>query len=64
MADFSIQDHGSICILTALTEAAQQWVAENIPEDAQRWGVNGVVVEPRYLSDIVAGAINDGLEVE
>ena len=61
--DFTITNHGSIVIIEPLTEAAIDWVAEHIPEDAQRWGRAGVVVEPRYVGDIVAGIEADGLEI-
>lgn len=61
--DFRIDNHGSILILNALTPAAQEWVADHIPEDAMSWGAHGTVVEPRYMGDIVDGIINDGLEV-
>jgi hypothetical protein len=64
MSDFTIQNEGSIFILYANTDAAKQWVADHIPADAQTWGTNGVVVEHRYIGDIVAGAQGDGLIVE
>jgi len=62
--DFIVQNHGSIFILQALTAAAQEWVADHIPDDAQTWGANGIVVEHRYISDIVDGIQGDGLSVE
>lgn len=62
-ADFSVDNQGSISILWAKTEAAEAWVAEHIPEDAQTWGRNGTVIEHRYVRDIVEGIINDGLTV-
>lgn len=61
--DFRLSNHGSICILFAVTAAAQQWVAEHLPEDAQTWGRNGTVVEPRYVGDIVDGIEADGMVV-
>lgn len=63
MADLSVQDHGSIMILTPHTDAGREWIDEHIPEDAMTWG-GGIVVEPRYMEAIVCGAIGDGLEVE
>lgn len=61
--DFLVQNHGSICILQALTEAAKDWVNEHLPEDAQTWGTNGTMVEPRYLQPILAGIEADGLSI-
>jgi hypothetical protein len=63
-SDFRVSNHGSILILFADTQEAQDWVAQHIPEDALTWGRNGIVVEPRYISNIVDGIQNDGLSVE
>lgn len=63
MRDFSVSHHGSLCILTALTEAAESWVDEHLPANAQTWGRNGIVVEPRYIGPIIEGIVDDGLEV-
>lgn len=60
--DFIVADHGSIVLLTPVTPAAHRWIQENLPEDRQTWGLS-VVVEPRYINDIVAGIQNDGLYV-
>ena len=62
LPDFHVHDHGSICILVPVSEAAQDWVAFNLPDNAMQWG-GGVVIEPRYVSDIVEGAMADGLTV-
>jgi hypothetical protein len=57
--DLTVQNEGSIFILRALTDNGKQWVAEHVPEDAQTWGV---VVEHRYIADIVHDGIRNGLE--
>ena len=62
MADVKIENHGSLVLLRPLTEAASDWLDENISEDAQHFGA-AVVVEPRYVEAIVEGMQNDGLEV-
>jgi len=62
MADVNIENHGSLVLIRPLTEAASDWLDENISEDAQRFG-GAVVVEPRYVEAIVEGMQNDGLEV-
>lgn len=59
--DFLVADHGSICILTPLSPDAETWVEEHIPDDAQTWGPKGIVVEPRYLPDILQGIDEAGL---
>lgn len=60
--DFTLENHGSIVLLQPHTEAARAWVSEHIPDDAMIWGTS-IVVEPRYVSDIVDGIAEDGLEV-
>lgn len=49
-------------LLHPFTEAARNWVAEHIPDDAQLFG-EAVVIEHRYIGDIVRGIVADGLEV-
>lgn len=61
--DFLVENHGSICVLQPLTSAAVEWCDANLPEDCLSWG-GGVVVEPRYIDDIVEGIRGDGLTVE
>lgn len=61
--DFTVQNEGSIFLLHPLTPAANAWIEEHIPEDAQYFG-NAVVVEHRYIADIVGGIQRDGLTVE
>ena len=60
--DFSLANHGSICLLTPRTPAAEEWAAKHLPEDAMTWG-HAVVVEPRYVEGIVVGIGRDGLTV-
>lgn len=61
--DFTVQNHGSIFLLTPHTDAAEEWIAEHLPEDRMSAGPS-VVVEHRYIEDIVAGIQSDGLTVD
>lgn len=56
--NFEIQNEGTICLLRPLTDWATDWLETNIHENAQ-WFGTAVVVEPRYLSDIVDGICED-----
>lgn len=63
--DFLCENHGSIFLLRPLTPSATSWIEEHIGQD------NGyqpyfptVVVEHRYIADIVAGIQNDGLAMQ
>lgn len=62
-ADFTVENHGSIFLLTPETDAGRAWATEHLPEDAPRFG-GAFAVEPRYIRDIVEGAMADGLRVE
>ena len=60
--DFEVENHGTICLLRPNTTAAKAWVEAKIADDAM-WYARAVVVEPRYLPDIVDGIEADGLTV-
>ncbi len=62
MADLLVQNHGSIFLLDPVTDLGRGWIADHIPDEAT-WWCGAVVVEPRYIGDIVAGAAGDGLQV-
>lgn len=61
--DIGIFNAGSVIILTGTTEAGRNWLDDNLPADTMRWG-QGWVVEPRYLHDIIIGAVDDGMITE
>jgi hypothetical protein len=63
--DIIVANHGSILILTGISDAGKAWIEEHLIEgnpEIQFW-CKGIVVEPRYVEDIVFGTRNDGLEV-
>ena len=63
MADFHVRNEGNIFLLTPLTKEAHDWVDENI--DPEHFAVgNSVVIEHRYIVEIVNGAIAAGFIVQ
>jgi hypothetical protein len=60
--DFRCENHGSLFLLFPLTQRANSWIEEHLPEDAQ-WFGNAVVVEHRYIWAILQGIQTDGLLV-
>jgi len=62
MTDFRINDCDSFLVLVAQTPAADDWVAEHLPDDALQWG-GGTVIEYRYFPDIADGIVADGLTI-
>jgi hypothetical protein len=61
-ADVEVNDQGSIVLVTPMSEAATDWIAENVQDGATYWGPS-LVVEHRFADDLIAGMQSDGLEV-
>jgi hypothetical protein len=61
--DLTVRNEGSIFLLRATSDAGHEWISEHIPEDAQTF-CGSIVVEHRYIENIVAGAMADGLAVQ
>ncbi len=62
MADLLVHGGGSVYLLRPTSRRGSTWVAQHITPDAS-WFSGAVVVEHRYIRDIVVGATRDGLEV-
>jgi hypothetical protein len=60
--DATFYDHGSIWLVVPHSEAAQQWINDNVDPEAQ-WYCGALVVEPRYVEPLAKGMASDGLEV-
>ena len=61
--DFELQDEGSLYLLRPLTVQAAEWLEEHIEQNRQMFGT-AVVVEHRYIADIVRGIRDAGLELD
>jgi len=59
-SDFVAQNHGSVWVIVPRTEDARRHLDALLPEDAQRWGRDGVVVAHRLVSSFVANLREDG----
>ena len=61
--DFIVEDHGSIFLLSPQSDPAHAWIDEHISREGFQpyWPI--VVIEHRYIADIVAGIQDDGLAV-
>lgn len=58
--DLQFSNPGPFALCYAETELGQKWLDENISQDALQWD-GQIVIEHRYLADIVEGARADGL---
>jgi len=64
MSDIQVRNEGSIVLLEPLTDAAREWVEENIGSSngyQPYWPT--VVCEPRCVPPILSGMRFDGLEI-
>jgi hypothetical protein len=61
-ADLAVVNHGSIFTVVPQTKPGHKWLQDTSPEDAQFFGA-GMVVEPRYVLDVVEAARAAGLVV-
>ncbi len=61
--DFIFVNHGSVTLLTPVSEAASEWVSEHLPDSCIAFG-GGIAIEPRYAGPVLEGIINDGLTVQ
>jgi hypothetical protein len=55
---FFVQNEGSIFLL----QPSQEWIRDNISPDRMMFG-DAVVVEHRFILDLIEGILADGLEV-
>lgn len=49
----------SVYVVFPKTKRAKEWAAEHLPEPT--WSLDGIVVEHRYIQDIVEGIRGDGM---
>jgi hypothetical protein len=64
--DFWVQNHGTVFVFTALTDAAKERLRE-IKEgldDFQSWGRDGIVVEHRYATQWAENLDAEGFTLE
>lgn len=60
--DVGVRDEGTIFLFTPHTQAAKDWIEENVESEAPRF-CGALVVEHRYAGELAAGMQQAGLEV-
>jgi hypothetical protein len=61
-SDFIVENHGSIFLLRPVSHAASQWIDDHIGKDnAYQPHYPTVVIEHRYITNIIEGIVADGL---
>lgn len=61
-SDIVVLNEGSIYLLQPKSNHGYDWIKNNIGKDAI-WHNQSLVVEHRFIEDIIDGIINDGLTV-
>ena len=54
---FNVENHGSIMLVRPLTADVEAWLRAHTEG---MWFGNALVVEPRYVMDLVEGLIEEG----
>ena len=62
--DCQIINEGSVFMIMPLSGVTKIWIDENLQTESWQWLGNNLVIEHRYIKDIVQGMINDGLVVQ
>ncbi|WP_152054387.1 hypothetical protein [Tautonia marina] len=64
VADLSIANHGSLVLVSPVSDEGRAWLEEHCPEDDDHiYFGDALVVEPRYAADLAEGATADRLMV-
>lgn len=59
--DFEVQHEGTIVLLHPLTDTGAKWISEHTDPDNRQFFGQALVVEHRYISDLLMGIEADGL---
>jgi hypothetical protein len=60
MSDFTIDDHGSLILLTPRSAGAIEWITDNLGPELP-WFAGAVPLEPKYLQSILHDIGQDDL---
>lgn len=63
VGDVRVEPHGSLVLVRPLTAAAREWLDEHVAEESQ-WFGGALACEPRYVGELLAALVADGLEME
>lgn len=64
MSDIRVENHGTIMLVIPESDAAREWIDENVHTEGWQWIGPALAIEPRYLPELLQGASDDGLQIE
>ena len=62
-SDFALENHEPISLLRPFTRAAREWIEQNVSREGFQPFWPSVVVERRYIADVLHGIYDAGLAV-
>jgi len=62
--DYELIDIGNTVIFFPVSNAALQWAYKHLPENLDRWGSKGFIIEATNIDTVIAGAKRDNLMSE
>ena len=62
-ADFRFENHGSICFLIPVSDAAKSWADEHISTEGYQPYADRILIEPRYVVPVLEGIQSAGMDV-
>ena len=63
MTDFRTADHGSVILIWPVSDAAHQWVEENVIAEPWQWFGGALGVDHRCALDLIDGIVAAGFEI-
>jgi hypothetical protein len=64
MADVIFHNSGSVVGIEAVSDAAKDWINDNVAAEPYMWMGPTLYAESRYAYDIAVGMRNEGFEVQ
>jgi hypothetical protein len=64
MCDVRFVNHGSLVGIEAVSDAAKDWIADNVSAEGYMWIGGTLMAESRYAFDIACGMRDEGFEVQ
>ena len=61
MTDFIVEDHGSIVLLTTVTDEASEWADNKLSHAGRSEWCGAIVIGHQYIGPILDGVKEDGL---
>lgn len=62
-ADARVESHGSVFLVSPLSEAADDWLRNNTSTEGWEWIGGSLAVDHRCVGRLVEGMLDAGLEV-